>query len=64
MPDPRERRAKRLYMKVFGDDAELYKRFLELYDEAVADGSTEPEDKAMIMFRDEHEETEEGWRAK
>jgi len=61
MSDPREKRAKRLYMKIFFGKEELYKRFLELYDIEVAGGSAESEQKAMIIFRDEYEEVEDDW---
>ena len=62
MADPREKRAKKFYMKIFFDDKDLYKIFLEYYDKAVEEDSAEPEAKAMIMFRDEYEEIEDGWR--
>jgi len=62
MSDPREKRAKRLYMKIFFGDKELYKEFLEYYDLAVEDGSQEPEEKAMITFREKYEDTEDGWQ--
>jgi len=63
MSDPREKRAKKLYMKIFFGDEDLYNEFLQLYDAAVADGSASPEDAAMIHFRDKYVEIDEkpGW---
>lgn len=61
MSDPREKRAKSLYMKIFFGDKDLYDEFLQLYDAAVADGSVSPEDVAMIHFRDKYQETDDGW---
>ncbi len=54
---------KKLYLKVFGSQ-ELYGVFLVLFKQAVADGSASPEEKAMILFRDEYEEIEDGWQKK
>jgi len=63
MADPREKRTKSLYMKVFFGDKDLYNEFLELYDAAVDDGSVNPEGVAMIHFRDKYVEIDEkpGW---
>lgn len=60
MADPRSKSEKKFYMKVFVKK-ELYDEFLKYYDQAVADGSASPEDKAMVIFRDRYEETEDGW---
>lgn len=64
MADPRTRRAKRFYMKIFDRDVTIYKAFLEYYDRAVEQGSADPEALAMIWFREDYEETEDGWRKK
>jgi len=61
MADPRERKAKRLYMKIFFGDKELYKEFLELYDNAVSNDSVDPESAAMVHFRDRYLDTDDGW---
>ena len=52
---------KKFYLKVFGSQ-ELYDVFLELFHQAIEDGSASPKEKAMILFRDEYEEIEDGWR--
>jgi len=62
MADPREKRARKLYMKIFFGDKDLYNDFLAYYDEAVERDSAEPEASAMIMFREKYEEIEDGWR--
>ena len=62
MADPRGKRAKKFYMKMFFNDNSLYKEFLGYYDEALESGSANPEAKAMIMFREKYEETEDDWR--
>jgi len=62
MGNPRDRKIKRFYIKhVFFGDEKLYKEFLKYYDEAIVDGSSSPEDVAMIKFRDKYEDTSEGW---
>jgi len=61
MLNPRDKRAKRFYMKVFAGDIKLYERFLELYDIEVVGGSVSPEDAAFIRFRDEYQEIDDGW---
>lgn len=62
--DPRDKRAKRLYMKIFFGNVDLYNEFLGYYDVAVEEGSASPEDKAMIVFREKWIETDEGWQEK
>ena len=59
MYDPR--RAKKFLLKVFGGDREVYKDFLKLYDEAVAEGSIIPQEIAWIRFREVYQETETGF---
>ena len=63
MMDPRDKNDKKFYMKVFFNNKDLYDEFLELFDAAVEDGSTKPEDIAMIHFRDKYVEIDEkpGW---
>jgi len=63
MADVISRSEKKFYLKVFGSQ-ELYDVFLELFNKAVEDGSASPKEKAMILFRDKYEETEDGWREK
>jgi len=52
---------KKFYLKVFGSQ-KLYDVFVKLFHQAVADRSASPKEKAMILFRDKYEETEDGWR--
>jgi len=63
MTDVISKSEKKFYLKVFGSQ-KLYDVFLELFYQAVADGSASPKEKAMILFRDEYEETEDGWKEK
>ena len=59
MADPRKLR--KYYMKVFFKNVDLYNEFLALYDQAVKEGSTIPEEVAMIRFREIWIEGDEGW---
>jgi len=59
MYDPRK--DKKFLLKVFGGDREVYKDFLKLYDEAVAEGSIIPQEIAWIRFREVYQETETGF---
>ncbi len=52
---------KKFYLKVFGSQ-ELYDVFLGLVQQAIEYGSVSPKERAMILFRDEYEEIEDGWR--
>jgi len=54
---------KKFYLKVFGSQ-ELYDVWLEFFNKAVEDGSASPKEKAMILFHDKYEETEDGWKEK
>jgi len=59
MSDPRKN--KKYLIKVFGGDREIYKEFLELYDQAVDEGWFYPDEIAWIRFRKIYHETESGW---
>lgn len=54
------RRFKKVYMLIFDGRKELYDEFLKYYKEAVAAGSTIPEDVAMIRFRERWTEADDG----
>ena len=61
--DPRtSKKTKRLYKKVFADET-LYDLFFSYYDEAVADGSAIPLERAWIKFREHYMEVDNGWVA-
>jgi len=63
MTDVISKSEKKFYLKVFGSQ-KLYDVWLELFNKAVEDGSASPKEKAMILFRDQYEETDDGWREK
>lgn len=63
MPEEISASEKKFYLKVFGSQ-KLYGVFLELFYQAIEDGSASPKEKAMILFRDRYEEAEDGWREK
>lgn len=62
MANPRKLR--KYYMKMFFKNIDLYNEFLALYDEAVKEQSTIPEEVAWIRFRDKYIEGEEEWIVK
>jgi len=63
MTDVISRSEKKFYLKVFGSQ-KLYDIWLDLFHQAVEDGSASSKEKAMILFRDRYEEVEGGWREK
>ena len=48
-------------MKVFFKNVDLYNEFLTLYDEAVKEQSTMPEETAWIRLREKYIEGDEEW---
>lgn len=58
--DVKKKQFRKIYMQVFDNRKELYDEFLKLYNQAVKDGSTMPEDIAMIKFRDRWTEGDDG----
>lgn len=63
--DKKKKQFRKFYMLLFNNRKELYDEFLKLYNEAVAAGSTIPEDIAMIKFRDRWMEGDDGeWLAR
>ena len=58
------KKLKKYYMKIFDRNNILWKEFLKLYNEAVAEGSEIPAEVAMIRFREKYIETDMGWEEK